>query len=364
MAIGTAALILILSIYNGFDRIIEGNISDIDPDILLCSSSGRSFVPREQMIDSLLALESVSSVSCVLEENVFACYEQKQSTARAKGVDIVYESSTPLLKHITAGDFSLRLGDIHQACVGVGLARKMGINPRFKSRLELYYPSLEKSSVFGPEINEQRLSTSSLFGVGTEADNELIIMGIAPLRRLLELPDGSVSALEIRCTAKPSKELIAEMKAIAGPAFELQDRYEQNPALYKMMRYEKLAVFAILLFVVLVIAFNIFSSLSMLRIEKDQDCKTLIAMGAREALMRRIFLLEGWMVSLLGLACGLAAGVGLAWLQQSFELLKMPSGFSIAAYPCVLEAGDVLWTALGVAAIGFLISFTAVRQSK
>ena len=131
-----------------------------------------------------------------------------------------------------------------------------------------------------------------------------------------------------------------------------------------MMRYEKLAIYLILLFVVIIIASNIYGSLSMLRIAKEQDMQTLRALGANDRLVRRIFVLEGWLVSLCGLVVGLVIGVALALLQQHFGIVKMPGGFFLQAYPVVVHAADILWTVLGVGAVGFLISLLSAPASS
>ena len=153
------------------------------------------------------------------------------------------------------------------------------------------------------------------------------------------------------------QESIAEK---LGPEFKVKDRYQQNESLYKMMKYEKAATYMILFFVIIIIAFNIFGSLSMLIIEKEADIRTLQSLGAQEKLIRRIFVLEGWLISLTGLAAGLAAGIGFSLLQQHFGFIKMPGHFVVQAYPIVLSWSDVMVTAFGVAVIGYLIALLPV----
>jgi ABC-type lipoprotein release transport system permease subunit len=147
-----------------------------------------------------------------------------------------------------------------------------------------------------------------------------------------------------------------------GDSFVIQDRYMQDEALYKMMRYEKAAIFLILIFIVIIIALNIFGSLSMLIIEKEEDMATLRAMGADDRLIRRIFVLEGWLISLLGMAVGVVAGVALTLLQQHFGLVKMPGNYIVDAYPVILKPGDVLISAFGVALIGLAVAVAPVLR--
>ena len=147
-----------------------------------------------------------------------------------------------------------------------------------------------------------------------------------------------------------------------GPGFKVKDRFQQNESLYKMMKYEKAAIYMILIFVIIIIAFNIFGSLSMLIIEKKSDIETFRSMGAQESLIKRIFVLEGWMISLAGLAAGLVAGIGFALLQQHFGFIKMPGHFVVQAYPIILSWSDILLTAAGVAVIGYLIALLPVAS--
>ena len=369
IAIGTAALILILSVYNGFDGIIRSNISDLSPDLLISASDGSLFDA-----DSLgFGLEGsdprLESVSQVLEKNVFITYGDKQGIAIAKGVDSVYEAHSPLASHITAGTFSLHKGQLPQVSVGAGIAWDMGINPRFLEHLVLHYPDGGTvNPLLGPSaaLGSESLVVGSIFSISSASDASLIVVPIEVMRNLLGKDDRNlVSGIELRTAAGVDlSRLRSEMAASVGPDFKVEDRYMQNSSLYKMMRYEKLAIFAILLFVVIIVAFNIFGSLSMLVVEKEGDISILRAMGARDSFVRRIFLLEGWMISLCGLLVGLVCGVGLTLLQQHFGIVKMPGGFFIQSYPVQLQAADVLLTAAGVALIGFVIAFISSSRLR
>lgn len=361
MAIGAAALILILSVYNGFDRIIESNLSDLDPDILVTSADGRRFIPDAGLVERLESDGRISSVCRVLEENVLLVYGDKQGIALAKGVDSLYEQVSPLASHLTAGEFSLHFGDVPQAAVGVSLAHEMGISPSFLDKLALCYPRRGAGiplAGLSSSLGSVSVKPSCLFSINSQTDAGTVIVPIETMRRLLDEPE-AVSGLELRTAAPAGRKLFRELESDLGPEYRLLDRRMQRPAIYKMMSYEKLAIYSILIFVVMIVAFNIFGSLSMLKIEKSGDMQTLRAMGADRKFTRRIFVYEGWLVSLAGLAAGLLTGVGAALVQQHFGVVKMPRGFMISAYPCMLELGDVLLTAAGVALIGFLISLLA-----
>ena len=366
MAIGTAALILILSVYNGFDRIIRENISDLSPDILVTPAQGKYFVPEGTAFDALLKDPRILQISSVLEEEVLLSYGGRQELARAKGVDAIYEEESRLADHLIEGTFSLHDGELPQAAVGAGIANKMGIRPRFTDPLVLHYPRRgARIPLAGPvsALGSVKCAPSCLFSINADIDEQLVIVPLEQMRTLLGLDD-EVSGLELRTDGPVNKRLLRSLQELLGPAFTVRDRVQQNPALYKMMRYEKLAIYLILLFVVIIIATNILGSLSMLTIHKQEDMQTLRALGANEKTIRRIFVWEGCLISLCGLVVGLVVGVALAWAQQRFGFVKMPGGFFLQAYPVVLQASDLLWVTAGVAVIGLAVSLLAAPRSE
>lgn len=416
MAVGTAALILILSVYNGFDRVIVESLSDLSPDVLVTPASGKYFVPAGPAFDALLDDPRVAQICSVVEEQVFVAYGGRQQLARAKGVDAVYEAESRLADHVVEGAFALHDGSLPQAAVGVALAREMGIRPHFVDPLTLYYPRRgARIPLAGPAaaLGSVKLHPAALLSLTASTDEELVLLPIDQMQTLLGLTD-QVTGIELRLatnapvtsssqtsttssftnqdsstanrtgansdqTVSPSvnqaavspstsrglsssrtgRKFLRELQELLGPDYLVQDRVQQQPALYKMMRYEKLAIYLILLFVVIIIASNIFGSLSMLSIAKRGDMETLRAMGANDRLVRQIFVWEGWLVSLIGLAAGLVVGLALTLAQQHFGFVKMPGGFFLQAYPVVLQPTDILWTAIGVAVVGFAISLLA-----
>ena len=367
MAIGTAALIIILSIYNGFDSLIRSMMGNVEPDLLITPASGKVFIPEGETYDWIYDQPSVKNMCCVLQEQVFINYDGQQGLALAKGVDWIYEDESPLKDMVLEGKFTLHRGDVPLAAVGVGLAYEMGINPRFRAPIEIYYPTRTgRISMANPAASLENIDVwpSCTFNVSADVDSKLMIIPIEKMRELLEYTE-EVSAVEIRVTeGTSSKEIAALQKGIAerlGPDFRVKDRFQQNESLYKMMKYEKAAIYMILIFIIIIIAFNIFGSLSMLIIEKKDDIKTLRSLGAQDGLIKRIFVLEGWMISLVGLAGGLAAGIGFSLLQQYFGFIKMPGHFTVQAYPIILSPWDILLTTAGIAVIGYLIALLPVH---
>lgn len=366
MAIGTAALIIILSVYNGFDGLVKSMLSSIEPDLLVEPAEGKVFIPEGEAYDWLYDQKQVLNISTVLQENVFIDYDDHQGLAIAKGVDWVYEAESPLQEHIVSGKWALHRGDVPLTCVGVGLARSMGIDPRFLAGVELYFPSrTEKFSMTNPAASLEyvKVYPSGLFSVNSDIDSEYLIVPIEVMSELLDYTD-EVSAVEVRfaegTTQKEAVAIQSGLEERLGPEFKVSDRFQQNESLYKMMRYEKASIFLILTFVIIIIAFNIFGSLTMLIIEKRGDIGTLYSIGATRRLVRRVFVLEGWLISIIGLVVGLVVGVCFCLLQQHFGFIKMPGNFIVEAYPIILQWTDLLITVAGVAVIGYIIAIIPV----
>lgn len=369
MAIGTAALIIILSIYNGFDELVKSTLSNVEPDILITPAKGKVFIPEGEAFDRIKANPMIGEYDLILQENVFVDYDGHQGIAKAKGVDSAFEAESPLAEHITNGEFSLHKGQLPQMVVGAGLAYKMGMNPAFLASAELYFPIRDRNfSLANPaaSIETVRMRPSGIFSVNQQIDDDLMIVPIEEMRKLLGYEE-EVSGVEIRLaegsTAKDIRFAIKHIQKELGPEFKVLDRFRQNPSLYKMMRYEKAAIYLILIFVIIIIALNIFGSITMLIIEKKDDIETYRSLGATDQMLRRTFTLEGWLISLLGLAAGLVIGIGFSLAQQHFGFIKMPGSFLVNAYPVILQWQDVLATIAGVALIGYIIALLPVRRN-
>lgn len=369
MAIGTAALIIILSIYNGFDELVKSTLSNVEPDILITPAKGKVFIPEGEAFDRIKANPMIGEYDLILQENVFVDYDGHQGIAKAKGVDSAFEAESPLAEHITNGEFSLHKGQLPQMVVGAGLAYKMGMNPAFLASAELYFPIRDRNfSLANPaaSIETVRMRPSGIFSVNQQIDDDLMIVPIEQMRKLLGYEE-EVSGVELRLvegsTAKDLRSAIKDIQKELGPGFKVLDRFRQNTSLYKMMRYEKAAIFLILIFVIIIIALNIFGSITMLIIEKKDDIETYRSLGATDQMLRRTFTLEGWLISLLGLAAGLVIGIGFSLAQQHFGFIKMPGSFLVNAYPVILQWQDVLATIAGVALIGYIIALLPVRRN-
>ena len=369
MAVGTAALIIFLSVYNGFDGIIRKSLSDLDPDYLINPAKGKTFVPAGEAFDWAYDSPYVQTMSSVLQENVFVSYDGRQGVAKAKGVDSVFEEESGVRNYVRQGEFRLHNGSLPMVAVGSGFAYKMGISPNFLAPLEIWFPDREASiSLTNPmaSVRSVKVQPSCVFSINSDTDASLLLLPLESMRSLLNRPD-EVSGVEIRlapdCTRRQKKEVQSTLETLLEDGFVVKDRIQQNESLYKMMKYEKASLFLILVFIIIIIGFNIFGSLSMLIIEKQEDIGTFRSMGAPDPLIRRFFVLEGWMISLLGLAIGLVLGIGLTLIQQKFGVIPMPGNYLVSSYPVQLQWSDVLITSLSVAVIGYLIALIPVSTA-
>ena len=372
IAIGCAALVIILSVYNGFDGVVRDLNNAATADVLVTPVRGKVFVPDERF-DAFREDQRVKAVCGVLEESVFVQYGDRNKVVVARGVDSLYEQVTALRDHLVEGDFSLTYGDLNQVVLGRLVAMELGVRTTFLQPLTAWFPSRTRQvDLLNPlaSLRQEKLHPAGIVSLEQNFDQKYLFMPLPALRELLEYQD-EVSAVEIYLTPQgldrkgmASREVLSQLKASLGDAFLVRDRQQQNTTLYKLLIYEKVAIYLILLFVMLIISFNIYGSLSMLIIEKRDDIATLQAMGADDALVGRIFVREGWMISLLGIAVGVGIGLLVCLLQQHYGFVKMPGNFVVDAYPVVVQPLDIVLVVVGVAFIGWLISLLTRRITK
>ena len=339
IAIGCAALVIILSIYNGFDSIVRDLNDSHTADVLVTPATGKVFDP-DARFDFLKDDPRVRAACGVLEESVFVQYGDRNKVVVAKGVDSLYERVTGLREHLTEGEFSLGFGDLDQVVLGRTIALELGARPAFLQPLVAWFPSrTAQVDLLNPlsSLRQVKLHPAGIVSLEQNFDQKYMFLPLDALQELLEY-DGEVSGVEIYLTEAgldrhglASRELLTQLRATLGDGFSVRDRQQQNTTLYKLLKYEKIAIYLILLFVMLIISFNIYGSLSMLIIEKRDDIATFRSMGADDSLIGQIFVREGWLISLLGIAVGIVLGLLVCWAQQRFGFVKMPGNFVVDA---------------------------------
>ena len=376
IALGCMVLVVILSVYNGFDNLIKSLYNSYSPNYIIEAAKGKSFTADEALIGKIREQESTLAIAPLVQDNIFCTYNGSQSVATLCGVDSLFLQRSRLADYIVDGSFSTGLGEINGAIVSSKLAITLGIRCRFTTPLMFYYLKMRRntaaSTVAAAGNMQELLSILKAHPSGTiqlekSFDNGLVYIGIERARQLLQFKENEVSALYLygpagREEEVPSNSLTKRLREALGKEFVVKDRYMQNSTMYKMMRSEKIAVYLILLFVIIIVSFNIFGSISLLIIDKRGDIEILRSMGARESLIKRVFMLQGFLISALGTLIGTALGVGLSLLQYHFQIIKLPGNFIIDHYPVEIVPQDLLYIVAGVLAAGYLISRLPLRK--
>lgn len=348
MGVGAMALILVLSVFNGFESLVVSLYDSFYSDVKVTSLEGKTFWMEEGQFQKIKSLEGVEIVSKVVEENGIVVYNDKQHIATLKGVEQNFFDihNEFLEKNILEGNGLLENDSIQYSMIGVGIAQYLGVNVNnYFTGLWVHIPNRKSSGAsFDGATMSDVIYAGSLFAVQQEFNSKYVIVPISFLRNLLQFEDETLSALEIKVkNKKDTKNVKNTLKEMLGEGFVVQDRLEQNEALYKVMKTEKWVVFAILTLILIIASFNIIGSLSMLILEKREDVATLIALGATSQTIRRIFLLEGLLLSLSGAVMGILLAVGIALLQQHVGLIKIPgSTFVVTYYPVKVMIQDIV----------------------
>ena len=370
IALGCMVLVVILSVYNGFDNLIKSLYNSYSPNYIIEAAKGKSFTADEALIGKIREQESTLAIAPLVQDNIFCTYNGSQSVATLCGVDSLFLQRSRLADYIVDGSFNTGLGEINGAIVSSKLAITLGIRCRFTTPLMLYYPQMRRNpaaSNMQELLSILKAHPSGTIQLEKSFDNGLVYIGIGRARQLLQFKENEVSALYLygpagREEEVPSNSLTKRLREALGKEFVVKDRYMQNSTMYKMMRSEKIAVYLILLFVIIIVSFNIFGSISLLIIDKRGDIEILRSMGAREPLIKRVFMLQGFLISTLGTLIGTALGVGLSLLQYHFQIIKLPGNFIIDHYPVEIVPQDLLYIVAGVLAAGYLISRLPLRK--
>lgn len=367
----TAAMVCVLSVMNGFGVMVEQLFSQFDPDLRITAQKGKSFSISEEKKDELLGLPSVDLLSESITETALVYFEDKQMPVQLQGVDAEFDDLTGIERIITDGHYEVYDGAFDRAVLGQGLAWKLGIGARFVSGIEVYAPKREgKVNMLRPDANFNR---ETCFIAGTFAvnqqkyDDNLMLVDIDLTRRLLDYDSTEVTALQVAVAEGYSvKQAKKEIVSVLGEEYAVQDRYEQQEDFFRILRVEKLLTTLLLVFILLIATFNGIGSLSMLIIDKQQDIRTLSHLGASEKMIRRVFVLEGWMVNALGALGGLVVGLVVCLLQEHLGLLKLGNGaeYVIEAYPVAVQGWDIVMVIVVVLALGAISSWIPARRIK
>lgn len=349
LAFATMAMVMTMSIFNGFSDIIESSFTNFDPQLKIVARQGKVFTPDSSVLSAISGLPDVAVMTPTLQDNVMVKYKDKQAIATLKGVDSTFVSLASFGQILYGnGRFMLDDGVVQYATMGIGLVKQLNCGIKFLDALEVYAPKRKgRVNMANPaaSFNHGYLySPGSVFIVGQpQYDESFIITDLDFVRHLMGYT-GEVSAIELRAAPGADIGLLkAKIRDIVGDRFAVLDIYEQQSDVFKVINIEKLISFIFLALIVIIAALNVIGSIAMLIIDKRDDLKTIRCLGAQRRDIVRIFLMDGWLISLLGAVSGIALGIVLCLVQQHFGIISFGDGgtFMAEAYPVRVSPGDV-----------------------
>lgn len=370
VAVATMALVVTLSVFNGFHDLVAGLFTNFDPQIKVLPVKGKTVAADDPVLTEIRRLPQVAVATETLEDQALVVYEGRQAMVKVKGVDENFDSLTHIREILVGnGEYCFKVADLYYGIIGIRLADALGTGYSFKEPLKVYAPRREgQLDMMNPEdgfIEDELLSPGVLFSVQqAKYDKNYIITDIAFARRMFE-QQGMLSSLELRL--KPGSDFDAvkdKMREIAGDKFRVLDRFEQQEDTFRIMKIEKFMAYIFLTFILIVACFNIISSLSMLMIDKKNDVVTLRNLGASDSQMTSIFMYEGRMISVFGAVLGIGLGLLLCWLQQQYGIVGLGSSsgsFIVDAYPVSVHPEDIIVIFITVILVGFVAVWYPVR---
>lgn len=380
VAVGTMALFVVLSVFNGFEDLILKLFNHFHPDLKIESAEGKTIHLGSLPLNELKNTGDIFTVTYVIEDLALARYSERQHIVNVKAVSEEFLQSPSIDSILVRGNPLLMDNGMEHAILGAGVDYLLGINPNdFTKLLTLYVPkrTAKSTAQLSQAFHSQSVMPSSVFSVQQEYDETYVIIPYETGKRLYEYED-EVTSIEIML--KPNSNLKRnrkDLQDLLGTSYTVKDRYQQQEFIYKILRTEKLAIFFILSFILIIATFNVIGTLSMIILEKRKDIAVFSALGAPISFIRRLFVIEGLLVIFIGACLGLILGAGLCWLQQTYGILGLGNSdadYLIQAYPVKMKLTDffiVLATAGAIGLLSSLIpsgritsSFTSLMQQE
>jgi lipoprotein-releasing system permease protein len=364
--VGTMAIIIIVSVMNGFTQLIGVFYSDFDPDLKIIAVEGKMFDPALINTAEIKDLPEVLHYAEVIEEVAMLKYGKQQYPATVKGVPPNYPEYTNINKLLIEGNYYLEKDGINYAVVGRGVANYLGVGVSFLEPINIYVPKKGRQLSINPSraINYDYLYPSAVFAVLEDIDAKYILVSDKFAAELFE-SGKKISAIELDIQDDSDiNDIQNHIQSIVGDKFQVKNKEQQHDLIFKTMKSEKWAVYFILVFILLLASGNMIGNLTMLYIDKKEDISILRSMGMAKEKINRIFLYEGWLISFIGGLIGTALGVLICWLQIRFEFIRLPGAndsFVISAYPVQILFSDILLAFVAVLSVGFLASWYPVK---
>ena len=365
IAIGTAALILVLSVFNGFEDLLGGLFGYFNPELKITATKGKTFPADSLVLTRIKGIQGVTVVSQTLEEIAFFEYEGAQDFGTLKGVDEYFARVNDIDSTIREGMYRLQNEDRNEVVIGAGLRNKLNVKvENGLSSLNIYMPVQDGGGALDKPFKTRYAYPSGTFAIQQDYDYQYILTNLTFIRELLDADSTTVSALEIRCAKGANiNQVKTQLVAIMGDGFTIKTRYEQNEAFFKVMQLEKWMGFAITSLMMLLMAFNMIGALWMIVLDKQKDISMLKSLGATDRMVRGIFLLEGILLTVLGMLIGFVVAILLYGAQKQFGLVTIPQGFLVSSYPISMRWFDFVPVTLTVIGIGFLAALAPAARA-
>ena len=370
VAVATMALVVTLSVFNGFHDLVASFFTQMDPQLKVLPVRGKTAAADDPLLVKMRQLPEIDVATDALEDQALAVYGDRQMMVKVKGVDDNFDRLTHIREILEGdGEFDLHAADIDYGIPGLGIAYQLGLGYTYTEPLKIFAPRRQgQVNVANPMdgfVEDELFSPGVVFCMKQgKYDKHYILTSIAFTRRLFD-QEGRLSSLELRLKPGSDFERVkSELQQIGGDRFRVLDRYEQQDDTFRIMKVEKLLAYIFLTFILVIACFNIIGSLSMLIIDKRDDVVTLRNLGASDRQITRVFLFEGRMISAIGAVVGIAVGLLLCWLQQAYGLVRLGASegnFVVNAYPVSVHPTDVLLIFLTVIAVGFVSVWYPVR---
>ena len=366
IAFGTAALLIILSIFNGLEDLIISRYNSFDPDYKVLPKVGKTFSFDSVKYDKLLNISDIKCVVSVIEENVLVKYGKVYNPARIKGVTENFSCLNGIDTMITAGEYSLNINGYPVAVVGQSIASALSLQLNFIMPIVIYEPKRTKKVIVNPEkaFVKKPIYVSGIFSIEPNIDNYIIV----PFDFANELLhyENEVTSLEISVNESGNgRDLRKKIMDAIGEDVIIKDRFEQHEFTYKILKSEKMITYFILTLIIIIASFTLIGSLSMLIIEKKNDIRTFYSLGMTTTNIKNIFFLVGLFIAFIGSSFGLILGAGFVYVQEKFGLIKLygaeNGNFIVDAYPVRLDFFDVVLVFVTVISIGILASKYPLR---
>ncbi|MDO8998067.1 MAG: FtsX-like permease family protein [Sediminibacterium sp.] len=364
IAVGTASLIIILSVFNGFEDLVKGLYGDFYPAYKVVPLKGKIVELSATKAAQLKTIKDIKAYSFVAEEKALLTGAY-QTIVTIKGVENNYTQVNPIQQYIRRGNFELGNASIPGIVMGGGIENAAGINTeQVLEAATLYFPNRNGNLLTGDGLNSFSVIPSGAFIVQQEFDNKYAFTNLAFVQYMLGLKSNEYSAIEINAKEN-NNNLVKQLQNILGDQVKIQTRYQQNATLYSVMQVEKWVIYGILSLILVVAAFNMIGALSMLVLEKQKDIAVLRALGASSNRIRQIFLLEGLLLAAIGAGAGIVLGGGICWLQEQFHLIKLGgSTFIIDYYPVKIMPLDFILVLFTVTAISFTAAWVTAQKTS